>query len=137
LRWDDDRGQITPWTLFGVVVVIVLASLVYDVGMTMADQVRLYDRAQAAARAGAAAIDLDTYRATGTVQLAPDTAVQAAQRFLARTGTSGTVTATAQQVTVTVTTTHPTLLVSIIGVARIPISATATATAVTGINQPI
>src|SRR5689334_7732221 len=103
-RWRaDDSGQITPWSVFGVLLVILLAGLVLDAGMAMADQVRLYDRAQAAARAGAQQIDLATYRASGVIRLDPHAAATAARTFLARSGTTGTVTATTVTVTVTAT----------------------------------
>ncbi len=138
-RWRaDDSGQITPWSVFGVLLVILLAGLVFDAGMAMADQVRLYDRAQAAARAGAQQIDLATYRSTGVIRLDPDAAAAAARTFLARSGTTGTVTATATTVTVTVTVTatgvRTTQLIHLIGVRSIPVDASATATAVTGVT---
>ena len=130
----DDSGQITPWSIFGVVLVILLAGLVFDAGMAMADQVRLYDRAQAAARAGAQQIDLGTYRSTGVIRLDPDAAATAARTFLSRSGTTGTATATAVTVTVTVTGVRATQLIHLIGVSSIPIDASATATAVTGVT---
>lgn len=134
-RWRvDDAGQITPWSVFGVVLVILLAGLVFDAGMAMADQVRLYDRAQAAARAGAQQIDLGTYRSSGIIRLDPDAAATAARTFLARSGTTGTATATAVTVTVTVTGVRTTQLIHLIGVSSIPIDASATATAVTGVT---
>ncbi|WP_242624906.1 pilus assembly protein TadG-related protein [Krasilnikovia cinnamomea] len=127
--------MITPWTVVGTLMVILLAGLVLDAGMAMADQVRLYDRAQAAARAGAREIDLATYRNTGVVQLDPDAAVGAAQRFLARSGTTGTATATTAAVTVTVTGVRRTQLLYLIGVTTIPLDATAAATAATGVTN--
>ncbi|BFU47703.1 hypothetical protein KRMM14A1004_59400 [Krasilnikovia sp. MM14-A1004] len=130
----DDRGMITPWTVVGTLMVILLAGLVLDAGMAMADQVRLYDRAQAAARAGAREIDLATYRNTGVVQLDPDAAASAAQRFLARSGTTGTATATTTAVTVTVTGVRRTQLLYLIGVTTIPLDAAAAATAATGVT---
>jgi Flp pilus assembly protein TadG len=130
----DDSGQITPWSVFGVLLVILLAGLVLDAGMAMADQVRLYDRAQAAARAGAQQIDLATYRNTGVIRLDPDAAAAAARTFLARSGTTGTVTATTVTVTVTATGVRTTQLIHLIGVRSIPVDASATATAVTGIT---
>jgi Flp pilus assembly protein TadG len=130
----DDRGLITPWTAIGTLMVILLAGLVFDAGMAMADQVRLYDRAQAAARAGAREIDLATYRGSGVIQLDPDAAVSAAEGFLAQSGTTATATATTDTVTVVVTGVRQTQLLYLIGVTTIPIDATATATAATGVT---
>lgn len=130
----DDRGLITPWTAIGTLMVILLAGLVFDAGMAMADQVRLYDRAQAAARAGARQIDLATYRGSGLIQLDPDAAAGAAREFLAQSGTTGTAFATTVTVTVTVTGVRQTQLLYLIGITTIPIDATATATAATGVT---
>ena len=132
----DDSGQITPWSVFGVILVILLAGLVFDAGMAMADQVRLQDRAQAAARAGAQHIDLATYRNADVIHLDPDAAATAARQFLARSGTTGTVTATTTTVTVTVTGVRTTQLIHLIGITTIPIDATATAAGTTGFDTP-
>jgi len=130
----DDRGLITPWTAIGTLMVILIAGLVFDAGMAMADQIRLYDRAQAAARAAAREIDLATYRSSGVIQLDPASAASAAERFLAQSGTTGTATATTAAVTVTVTGVRQTQLLYLIGVTTIGIDATATATAATGVT---
>nr|WP_051809715.1 pilus assembly protein TadG-related protein [Actinoplanes subtropicus] len=126
--------MITAWTAAGALMIILLAGLVFDPGMAMADQVRLYDRAQAAARAGARQIDLATYRTSGVARLDPDAAARAAERFLADSGTTGTATATTTAVTVTVTGVRRTQLLYLIGFRTIPIDATATATPATGVT---
>jgi Flp pilus assembly protein TadG len=135
----DDRGQITPWTIIGVVIVLVLAGLVLDLGLGMTDKVRLLDLAQAAARAGAREIDLATYRATGTIQLEPTQAAAAARTFAQQADIPGQVTATASTttVTVTITGTRRTQLLNLVGVTSLPISATATATPLTGVTAPL
>ena len=134
-RWRaDDSGQITPWSVFGVLLVILLAGLVFDAGTAMADQVRLFDRAQAAARTGAQQIDLATYRDSGVIRLDPDAAATAARTFLARSGTPGTAPATTTTVTVTVTGVRTTQLLHLIGIRSIPIDASATSIAATGVT---
>ncbi|MFG1648360.1 pilus assembly protein TadG-related protein [Micromonospora sp. NPDC049275] len=130
----DDRGQITPWTVVGTLIVLVLAGLVFDQGMAMATKVSAYDTAQAAARAGADEIDLALHRTTGAVQLDPGAASTAARTFLTQAGQAGTVSATTEQVTVTVTTRHRTQLLHLVGITDIPVSATATATPATGVT---
>lgn len=134
----DDRGQITPLTIFGVVVVLTLAGLVLDLGLGMSDKVRLLDIAQAAARAGAREIDLATYRATGAVQLQPAQAAAAARSFAQQTGVNGQVTASAtpNAVTVTINSARPTQLLHLVGITALPVSATATAIPLTGITAP-
>ena len=133
---DDDRGQITPWTIVGVLIVLILAGLVLDLGLGMSDKVRVLDLAQAAARAGAREIDLDTYRRTGTVQLDPAQATTAARTFLAQAGVPGSATASTTTVTVTITTRRPTQLLTLVGITSLPVSATATATPLTGVTAP-
>lgn len=134
----DDRGQITPWTIFGVVLVLILAGLVLDLGLAMSDKVRLLDVAQAAARAGAREIDLATYRATGAVQLQPAQAAAAARTFAQQAGVDGQVTASASTttVTVTITGTRQTQLLHLVGITGLPLSATATADPLTGVTAP-
>ncbi|MFI6163082.1 pilus assembly protein TadG-related protein [Micromonospora haikouensis] len=133
----DDRGQITPWTIVGVVIVLVLAGIVLDLGLGMSDKVRMLDVAQAAARAGAREIDLATYRANGTVQLQPAQAVAAARAFAQQTGAGQvTVSASTTTVTVTITGTRQTQLLHIVGITGLPVSATATATPLTGVTAP-
>ncbi|MEV0006457.1 pilus assembly protein TadG-related protein [Micromonospora sp. NPDC050980] len=130
----DDRGQITPWTVVGTLIVLILAGLVFDEGMAMATKVSAYDTAQAAARAGAGQIDLGLHRSNGMVRLDPSAATIAARAFLAQAGQPGAVTATTEQVTVTVTTQHRTQLLHLVGITAIPVTATATATPATGVT---
>ncbi|HEX8629548.1 MAG TPA: pilus assembly protein TadG-related protein [Catenuloplanes sp.] len=131
----DDRGQITPWTIVATLIIIILAGLVFDQGMAMADKVRLFDIAQGAARAGARQVDLATYRSTGVVRLDPDAAATAARTFIAQAGISGTASASPATVTVTVRTARRTQLLHLTGITSIPVSATATAAPATGITD--
>jgi Flp pilus assembly protein TadG len=135
----DDRGQITPWTAVGVLIVLILAGLVLDLGLGMSDKVRLLDVAQAAARAGAREIDLATYRATGVVQLQPTAAAAAARAFAQQAAAGGQVTVSASTTTVTVTITghRQTQLLTLVGITSLPVSATATATPLTGVTAPL
>jgi Flp pilus assembly protein TadG len=133
----DDSGQITPMTVVGVVIVLILAGLVLDLGLGMSDKVRTLDLAQAAARAGAREIDLVTYRTTGAVQLDPAHATDAARAFLRQAGVpagQGSVSASTTTVTVTVTTNRRTQLLHLVGITRLPVTATATATPLTGVT---
>jgi Flp pilus assembly protein TadG len=130
----DDSGQITPWTVVGVLIVMILAGLVLDLGLGMSDKVRTLDLAQAAARAGAREIDLTTYRTTGVVQLDPAQATTAARRFLAEAGVPGTATASTTAVTVTIRTARRTQLLNLVGITSLPVTASATATPLTGVT---
>ena len=98
-------------------------------GLALAAKVGAIDDAQAAARAGAQAIDIPLYRATGQMTLDPQAADADAERYLASTGRTGTVTVAGDQVTVTVSVTQPTQILSIVGIDSIGVSGTGSATA--------
>ncbi len=128
----DDRGQVTVWGIFAGLIVLILAGLVFDEGMAMADHVKVWDTAQAAARAGAREIDLPAYRGSGVIRLDPARAANAARAFLSAAGATGTVSATTTTVIVTVHATRRTQLLHLVGVTTLSVSATGTATPVTG-----
>jgi Putative Flp pilus-assembly TadE/G-like len=114
--WRGDDGQITGFVVVLVIGILPLAGLTLDGGLALAATVRANGQAEAAARAGAQAIDLTAYRDNGTLQLIPTQAISDAQAFLATEGTTGTATATNDTVTVTVTATQPTQLLGLIGI---------------------
>jgi len=132
----DDAGQVTPFVVILVVALLALAGLVLDAGLALSAKVQALDAAQAAARAGAQELDLNSYRTTGEARLNPVAAINTAQAWLAAAGLNGTVTATTTEVTVTVYRAQPTQLLQLIGVASLNVSATATATAVQGVTGP-
>jgi Flp pilus assembly protein TadG len=115
-----------------VVVMLLLSGTVLDGGNAMAARIKATDIAQEAARAGANQIDMSALRNQGVLRLDPGRAQTAAQDFLTRAATTGTVTATTVEVTVTVTRTQPTLILQAVGIASVPMTATARAVPVTG-----
>ncbi len=82
----DERGQVAAFVVVFAVALIFLAGLVIDGGHALAAKRRAMNEAQAAARAGAQALDLDAYRRGGGFNLDPDAARAAALSYLARTG---------------------------------------------------
>lgn len=125
--WAGDRGQISVGTAGVFLMLIVLAALLYDPGMTIAARVAALDTAQAAARTGADQLDLTLLRTAGIVQIDPAAAHAAATTFLQQTGTDAVVSATTDQVTVTITHHRPTVLLGIVGVDTLPVEVSATA----------
>jgi Flp pilus assembly protein TadG len=101
--------------------ILALAGLALDGGLALAAKVRANGQAEAAARAGAQAIDLTAYRDTGTLQLVPAQAVAAAQAHLTADGATGTVTVSGDTVTVTVTATRPTQLLGLVGIGSLQV----------------
>jgi Flp pilus assembly protein TadG len=121
---------VSGFAIIMVTAMIAVAGLVLDGGLAVAAKVRAVGVAQAAARAGAQAIDIDAYRRSGEVRLNVAQATAAAQDWLARAGATGTVSATPLQVRVEVTASADTQLLSLVGVGSITVHATAAAVAV-------
>ena len=68
---DEEAGMVTAFVVIFTFALLVMAGLVLDGGLALAAKVQAIDAAQAAARAGAQAIDIPTYRATGQITLDP------------------------------------------------------------------
>jgi Flp pilus assembly protein TadG len=117
---------ITP-ALFGV------AGLVVDGGRAINARQVSASQAEQAARAAADAIDINAVRAGTGIVLDPLAARNAAERYLAATGSTGTVAVGAGTVTVTVTARTQTAFLAVIGMDRISVTGTATARPARGI----
>ncbi|QLH21827.1 hypothetical protein HYQ63_15375 [Streptomyces sp. Rer75] len=104
--------------------------------MALAAKIRALGNAQEAARAGAQAIDVDAYRADGTVRLQPDQARVLAHRYLATNGDAGTVTVTDQTVTVAITVQQPTQLLQVAGLDTLTVTGAGTARPRHGVDTP-
>ncbi|MHB8244363.1 MAG: hypothetical protein ACYDGN_03260 [Acidimicrobiales bacterium] len=131
-RLDDEEGMVTAFVVVFTLALLAMAGLVLDGGLALAAKVHAIDDAQAAARAGAQAIDVPLYRSTGTITLDPAQAVADAQGFLAAAGEHGTVSVAGETVTVNVTITQPTQILSIVGVDQLTVTGTGSATAQQG-----
>ena len=124
-----DDGVVTAFVVVIVMALIVLAGLVLDGGIALSAKVQAIDDAQAAARAGAEAIDVTSFRSGGEVTLDPATAAADAEAALALAGASGTVAVQGDTVTVTATITRPTQILGVIGIDELHESGTGSATA--------
>jgi len=124
-----EDGMVTAFVVVFTLALLLMAGLVFDGGLTLAAKVQAIDDAQAAARAGAQAIDLSTYRATGQITLDPAQATTDADNYLAAAGHTGTVQVNGDQVTVTVSITQPMQILSIAGIDQLTVTGTGTATA--------
>jgi Flp pilus assembly protein TadG len=112
----DDQGSASAFVVIFVTALLALAGLALDGGLALGAKVEANGQAEAAARAGAQAIDLAAYRDNGTLRLEPDQAIAGAQSYLASVGASGTVTVSGNTVTVTVTAVHRTQLLGLVGI---------------------
>jgi hypothetical protein len=129
MRARREAGFATVFTLTIFLTLLLFAGLVLDGGLALAGKVTALDEAQQAARAGAQALDLGAFRASGTTTLSPQAAITAAQDYLAHTGDTGTVQVTGESVTVSVTHAQHTQLLCLAGLNTITVHAAATATA--------
>jgi uncharacterized protein (UPF0333 family) len=124
--------MVTAFVVIFTFALLLLAGLVIDGGLALAARVQAIDEAQAAARAGAQAIDLPLFRSTGQIALDPSEATADATSYLAATGRSGTVTVNGNEVTVAVTISQPTQILGIAGIGRLTVSGSGSATAEQG-----
>ncbi len=129
---DAESGMVTAFVVIFTLALLLMAGLVLDGGLALAAKVQAIDDAQAAARAGAQAIDIPTYRASGQITLDPAQATADAEHYLAAAGHTGTVSVTGEQVTVTVTITQATQILDLAGIDHLTETGTGTATAEQG-----
>lgn len=136
---DDGRGEegmVTAFVVVFMLALLLLAGLVIDGGLTLAARVDAADEAQAAARAGAQAINVPVFRATGQVTLDPGRARAAADAYLAETGHSGTVTVSGDSVAVVVGISQPMQILTLAGIKSLHVTGHATATIEHSVEGP-
>jgi hypothetical protein len=126
--------MVTAFVVVFTFALLLLAGLVLDGGLTLAARVQAIDEAQSAARAGAQAIDIARFRATGDVVLDVPQAKVEAQSYLAATGHRGTVEVDGNQVDVTVSITQPMQILGIGGVGSLTVTGRGSATAEHGVS---
>jgi hypothetical protein len=133
--WRADEGRVTAFVTVLVTAIIALAGLTLDGGLALASKVRAIGQAESAARAGAQAIDLDEYRATGRAHLDPVRAAALAQNYLAAGGATGQVAVLDDTVVITVTEHYPTQLLGLIGVHELTVTGSGRAHPQSGVTQ--
>ena len=129
---DPEAGTVTAFVVVFMLALVVMAGLVLDGGLALSAKTQAIDDAQAAARAGAEAIDVPLYRSTGEITLDPAQAITDAEAFLTHAGRTGTVNVAGDQVTVTVTIRQPTQILSVVGVDSFTETGSGSATAEQG-----
>lgn len=132
----NESGQVTAFVVTMMSSLLLLGGLVFDGGNTLAAKRQAINEAEAAARAGAQALDASAYRSTGAVTLDPVAARQAATAYLSATGDSGAVQIQGDEVRVTVTRSEPTSILSIAGIHQFTVTGTGVAHAVRGVEVP-
>jgi hypothetical protein len=131
-----ERGQVSAFVAGAMLALFVTAGLVIDGGYVLAARRRAIDEANGAARAGAQAIAVAEYRASGAYRLDPDAAVAAARAYLAPTGHDATVTVAGERVQVRVSFSQPMALLRMVGIGKLTVSGRGEARSVRGIGSP-
>ncbi len=130
----DERGSLTAFVAVLAVGLFVLVGLVVDGGRAVVAKRKAIDVAEQAARVGADQLSLDALR-TGTVAIDPRSALGAVAAYLSVAGEGGSISVAGDNVTVRVSDSVPTTILGIVGIRRIPVSATASAANVHGVTE--
>jgi len=133
-RARDERGQATAMVAILAVALLGLGALIFDGGQILTARREANNLARQAARAGAQQLDIAQAR-TGTFTLDAAAADTAAREYLAGEGVTPTAVRVAgDRVEVTITLTQQTRLLSILGISKREVSATASARAARGVT---
>ena len=133
----DEEGMVTAFVVVFTFALLLLAGLVIDGGLALTAKIQAIDDAQAAARAGAQAIDLPLLRSTGRVVLDPAQAAEDADSYLAATGHSGTVEVNGDNVEVSVSIRQPMQILGIAGIGSLTVTGRGSALAEHGVTGPV
>ena len=131
----DERGQVSAFVVVFTLALLFVAGLVLDGGYVLAARRRAINEAEGAARAGAAALAVDSYRQAGPVRLDPYRAEAAARAYLAQTGHAGEVAVDGDRVAVVVGFDQPLQILGLGGLRSQHVSGRAEARAVRGVSR--
>lgn len=129
-----EGGQVTAFVVVFAAAMLLFAGLVIDGGLVLAAQRRAADEAEAAARAGAQAVDIASYRASGDFVLDPEQARGAAMAYLAQTGHDGEATVAGDRVMVVVHFHQPMQILGIGGLGSVTVTGSGEARAERGVT---
>lgn len=131
----DERGSVTAFVVVFAVALIAVAGLVFDGGMLLAARRRALNEAEAAARAGAQAIDLDALRSGEGVVIDEVEAEQRAREQLGELASDAVVEVDGDVVTVRLSFDQPLAILSAFGVPDQTIEGEGHARAVRGVTE--
>ncbi len=134
-RPHDDRGTVTAFVATFTVALIAIAGLVVDGGYVLAARRAALDEAEAAARAGAQAVDEDAVRRGEPVRIDPDAARARVAEFLARTGHDGSAEVSGDTVTVHIKVDQRLAILGMFGVRPVTVEASGSAHGVQGVQD--
>lgn len=138
LRRDAERGAISAMVVLLIVMLFAVAGLIYDGGRAINARQQAFDDAEQAARAGANQIDMERFRADGSVVILRGAAEAAVQEYLAQLDRSYSTVDVGfggpESVQVTLGRTVPTGLLQLVFVSSFDVSGSATSQPEVGIG---
>ena len=134
-RQDHECGTVTAFVASFAIALLAVGGLVVDGGYILAARQRAFDEADAAARAGAQAIDVDTLRSGGVPTIVAADAQRRVDEYLRPSGREGVVEVNGDRVTVTITHDQPLVLLNAFGVGPVTIEATGAASAIQAVED--
>jgi Flp pilus assembly protein TadG len=121
MRSREERGAVTAFVVGFMLALLLLAGLVVDGGNVLAARREAANVAEAAARAGAQALDTRAARTSSGAPLDSDVAQTRAKNYLSQHGYQGSVSVQTNVVLVSVTITRPTWLLNLAGIANVTV----------------
>lgn len=136
-RINGQRGSVTAFVVVFLAAFVVLAGLVIDGGYVLAGRRVAINEAQSAARAGAGALAVASYRNEGAFEVDVAGAEQAAYSYLDATGHAGMVRVDGDTVEVTVTFRQPVALLGLVGVRDVEVHGVGRARQARGVVEEV
>ena len=131
----SERGSVTAFVTVFTVALLGVAGLVVDGSLLLAAQRRAFNEAEAAARAGAQAVEVDALRAGAGVQLDPWEAQRRARDYLSSIDREGTVEVTGDTVRVRLSFRQDLTILGAFGLGARTIEGEGVARAVSGVTE--
>lgn len=129
-----ESGSATVFVATLTVALVAVAGLVVDGGLLLAGRTAALDEADAAARAGAEAVDVDLLQRDGVALVDPEAARARVAAYLSRTGHQGDVAVDGDAVTVVVRVPVRLTILGLFGVGPKVVRASGSAHGVTGVE---
>ena len=131
----DEQGTVTATVAIFTVTMLAVVGLVFDGGNLLTAKRRAINEADAAARAGAQAVDLASLRGDGAVVVDPARAEDLAREYLADVGHDGTVSVDGATVRVEVSFVEHLSILGAFGVGPRRVTGVGVARAVRGVRE--
>lgn len=134
---EGERGSATAFMVVFLAAFVALGGLVIDGGYVLAGRRVAINEAQSAARAGAGALAVDSYRSEGAFVVDVSRAEQAAHAYLEAAGHAGVVRVDGDTVEVTVAFRQPVVLLGLVGLRDVEVRGVGRARQARGVLEEV